>query len=77
MDWEIKNNFLTKEFEFENFLKAVEFINKIAKVAEKENHHPDLNLHSYKKLKVMLFTHSENKITDRDYLLAKKIDKLF
>ena len=77
MDWEIKNNFLTKEFEFENFLKAVEFINKIAKIAEKENHHPDLKLHSYKKLKVMLFTHSENKITDKDYLLAKKIDKLF
>ena len=77
MDWEIKNNFLTKEFEFENFLKAVEFINKIAKIAEKENHHPDLKLHSYKKLKVMLFTHSENKVTDKDYLLAKKIDELF
>ena len=77
MDWEIKNNFLTKEFEFENFLKVVEFINKIAKIAEKENHHPDLKLYSYKKLKVMLFTHSENKITDKDYLLAKKIDELF
>ena len=45
-------------------------------LAEKMNHHPDLFIHSYKKLKITLFTHSENKITDKDYDLAKKIDEI-
>jgi len=41
------------------------------------DHHPDIFIHSYKKVKIYLFTHSENKITEKDYLLARKIDELF
>ena len=76
MEWKIKNDRLTKEFEFSNFTKAVEFVNKIVPLAEKEKHHPDILIHSYKKVKIMLFTHSENKVTDRDYSLSKEIDKI-
>lgn len=76
MDWNIVDKVLTKEFEFDNFLEAVEFVNKISVVAEKMNHHPDLLIHSYNKVKVMLFSHSENKVTDKDYELSKEIDKL-
>ncbi len=76
MDWEIKEGVLTKDFEFKNFLETIDFVNKIAKVADKKNHHPYLIIHSYKKLKVKLFTHSENKVTDKDYSLAKEIDGL-
>ena len=76
MDWEIIKGKLSKEFEFNDFTEVIKFVNKIASLAEKENHHPDLFIHSYKKLRITLFTHSENKITEKDYDLDKKIDGL-
>ena len=76
MDWKIEDNLLIKDFEFKNFVESVRFVNDILPLAEEMNHHPDLLVHSYKKVKVMLMTHSENKITDKDYSLAKKIDGL-
>jgi 4a-hydroxytetrahydrobiopterin dehydratase len=76
MDWQVENNLLTKEFKFKNFLEAIEFVNKISVLAEEINHHPDLLIHSYNKVKIMLFSHSENKITDKDHLLANLIDEL-
>jgi len=74
--WTIIENNLVKEFSYKNFIESVRFIDAIAEVAEKHNHHPDILLHDYKKVKIMLFTHSENKITDKDYALAKAIDEL-
>ena len=76
MDWEIKDKSLVKEFELANFSEAIKFVNKILPLAEEANHHPDLLIHSYKKVKVILHTHDEDKITDKDYLLAKKIDAI-
>jgi 4a-hydroxytetrahydrobiopterin dehydratase len=74
--WKVKDNLLVKEFEFKDFKKAIEFVNYVAEIAEQENHHPDILIYSYKKVKISLFTHSENKITDKDYYLAEKIDKI-
>ena len=74
--WEIIEDCLTKTFSFENLKEAIEFANKITEIAEKENHHPDLLIHSYKKVKVMLKTHSEKKITEKDYDLSKLIDQI-
>ena len=76
MDWKIEDKLLVKEFEFADFNEAIKFVNKILPLAEKANHHPDLLIHSYKKVKIMLYTHTEGKITDKDYSLAKKIDAL-
>lgn len=76
MKWQKVNNHLVKEFIFSDFTSAIEFTNKIVPLAEKINHHPDLLIHSYKKVKVSLTTHSEAKITDKDYLLASEIDKI-
>jgi len=75
-DWKVENNFLTREFKFNNFVEAVNFVNKITSIAEEMNHHPDISIHSYNKVKIMLFTHTENKITSKDYTLAKKIDEI-
>lgn len=77
MEWVTENNQLVKEFVFQNFDWAIDFVNKIALQAEKENHHPDILVHSYKKVKIMLFTHSEGKITEKDYSLAEKIDWIY
>ena len=76
MNVKIKDKCLVKEFELANFSEAIKFVNKILPLAEEANHHPDLLIHSYKKVKVILYTHDEDKITDKDYLLAKKIDAI-
>ncbi len=76
MDWKIKKNLLTKEFEFNNFVQAVKFVNKIMVVAQKANHHPDILIHSYSKVKIILTTHDKKKVTEKDYSLAKKIDEI-
>jgi 4a-hydroxytetrahydrobiopterin dehydratase len=75
-NWKIEENKLVKEFKFNNFSEAINFVNKILPIAEETNHHPDLLIHSYKQLKVILFTHEEEKITEKDYSLAKKIDEI-
>jgi len=75
--WTAINNALVKEFEFADFKSAVDFINRVAIAAEKQNHHPDILLHSYKRVKITLATHSENKVTEKDHKLAQVIDKLF
>jgi 4a-hydroxytetrahydrobiopterin dehydratase len=76
MEWKTENNKWVKEFQFSNFSEAVEFVNKVAELAEKADHHPDIFIHSYKKVRIELFTHSLGKITDKDYSLAKEIDKI-
>ena len=74
--WKKENNTLTKEFNFGNFLEAINFVNKIAKLAETIDHHPDILIHSYRKVKITLTTHSEGKITEKDYKLAEQINNL-
>lgn len=75
--WEINDNKLTKDYELKNFVTALAFVNLIGEVAEKLNHHPDILIHGYKHLRIQLFTHSSGKITNLDYELAEKIDRLF
>jgi len=76
MNWNTEEQGLTKEFEFKNFMEAMDFVNKITPLAEAADHHPDILIHSYKKVSVMLFTHSEDAITEKDHALAKEIDAL-
>ena len=76
MNWKKEDKQLVKEFELSNFTEAVNFVQKIVPIANGADHHPDVLIHSYKKVKVMLMTHSEDEITDKDYDLAKKIDQI-
>ena len=74
-DWKIIDASLCKEFEFVNFVKAIEFINKIAEIAEEQEHHPVL-INSYNHLRIELKTHDINGISYKDFKLAKTIDDL-
>lgn len=67
---------IKKEFEFENFSKAIEFINKVAALAEEEGHHPNIYLFDYKKVRIELWTHKINGLHQNDFILAAKIDDL-
>lgn len=75
-DWNIVGeNKLTKEFLFVNFKQTMAFVNKIASLAEEEGHHPDMYI-SYSQLKLELWTHAINGLSENDFILAAKIDKL-
>jgi 4a-hydroxytetrahydrobiopterin dehydratase len=67
---------ISREFVFRNFIKAVEAINIIKDVAEAQNHHPDLHLTQYKKLKIVLSTHDAGGITNNDLNLAGLINAM-
>jgi len=79
MDWETvedKNKKIKKSFKFGGFKKAVSFVNKIAELAEKENHHPDIYIF-YDQVVVELWTHSVGGLSEKDFNLAAKIDEIF
>lgn len=65
---------IKKEWTFSNFAEAVAFINRIASLAESEQHHPDIYLHDYKHVRITLFTHAANGLSENDFILAAKID---
>ncbi len=73
--WEKVAPKLRKEFKFSNFKQAIEFVNRIAEVAEELNHHPDIHIY-YNRVIVETWTHSKNDITEKDEELAREIDKL-
>ena len=72
-DWNKTDNEITKTYKFNNFIEAIGFVNKIAILAEKADHHPDI-LIKYSKIKIVLSTHSEGGITIKDINLAKEIE---
>ena len=63
-----------REYVTKNFMAAVEFINKIAAIAEAEDHHPDIHLTGYRKLRIDLSTHAINGLSENDFILAAKIN---
>jgi len=67
---------IVKTFEFKNFKEAISFVNKVADVAESEDHHPDIFIHAYKKVRLELSTHKIGGLHQNDFILAAKIDKL-
>lgn len=76
MYWEEKNNSLVRNFEFKNFIEAWAFMNKVALLAEKSDHHPDW-FNSYNKVEIKLSTHSAGStVTEKDKALAAEINKL-
>jgi 4a-hydroxytetrahydrobiopterin dehydratase len=75
-DWEcVKKHHLTKSWEFEDFAQALAFVNKVGALAEREGHHPDLFL-KWGLVRAEIYTHSVDGLTESDFVLAAKIDRL-
>jgi 4a-hydroxytetrahydrobiopterin dehydratase len=74
-DWVQTGNRIQKEYTFDNFKAALDFVNLVGKLAEQQDHHPDILLYSWNKVRLSLSTHSEGGITENDILLARKIDE--
>jgi len=65
-----------REYTMKNFMAAIDTINKVAAIAEKEDHHPDVHLSGYRKLKVDLSTHAIGGLSENDFIVAAKINEL-
>ena len=74
--WFYIDGSIVKEFKLKSFSDAVAFLVKVGFEAEKMEHHPDLLLHSWNKLKITLSTHSEGGVTENDFNLAQTIDTI-
>lgn len=66
---------LTKTFKFRNFREALAFVNRVGELAEQQGHHPDIYL-AWGKAEIKLWTHAVNGLTESDFILAAKIDRL-
>lgn len=75
LGWEKENNYLKKELIFSDFKHAMIFVNSLAYLAELEEHHPNITI-KFNKVILELFTHSENGITEKDMLMAEKINRI-
>lgn len=74
-NWKIKKA-LVLEVKLDDFKSVITLVNKIKDVAEKLNHHPNLHIHDYNELQIEIYTHEKNEITEKDFELAKEIEKI-
>jgi 4a-hydroxytetrahydrobiopterin dehydratase len=69
-------NILTREFHFADFSHVMDFVNQVAALAEEEGHHPVIHV-SYSKVVIDLWTHAIGGLSENDFILAAKIEKLY
>ncbi len=74
-DWKLDGNAIRKEFTFDSFRDAVDFINRVADIAEEQDHHPEL-FNVYNKVTLNFSTHDAGGITSRDFKMARAIDNI-
>jgi len=75
-DWSKRAQTILRTFKFEGFLKSMDFVNRIARKAQKINHHPDIDIR-FNKVTLTLSTHDEGGITEKDFSLAGQCDEIF
>lgn len=73
--WELEEKEIERKFKFKDFKEAMAFVNRVADLAESEGHHPEIGI-SYSKVKIELTTHAIGGLSENDFILAAKIDKL-
>jgi len=67
---------IERDFRFGDFAAAISFVNHVADRAEAANHHPDIFVHGWNKVRLTLSTHSQGGLTEADFALAREIDAL-
>jgi 4a-hydroxytetrahydrobiopterin dehydratase len=75
-DWRREGAAIAREWRFPDFRAAIAFVERVAETAEAVNHHPDILVHGWNKVRLTLSTHSEGGVTDADLALARRLDAL-
>jgi 4a-hydroxytetrahydrobiopterin dehydratase len=74
-EWKQEDSSITRTFQFKDFPAAIKFVDSLAQIAEKEWHHPDIDIR-WNKVRLVLSTHDAGGLTEKDFNLAKKFDAL-
>lgn len=74
--WKQEGDAIVRDLEFEDFKAAMAAVNRVADLAEQTNHHPDILVHGYNRVRLKLTTHSEGRVTDADHEMAGRIDEI-
>ncbi len=74
-DWKLRESAIQREFQFADFRSAIEFVNRVADLAEEEDHHPDIFV-SYRRVRLVLSTHSAGGLSQKDFAMARRIERL-
>ena len=72
--WRQEGESLVRDYEFKDFVAAMAFVNRVAEVAEEVNHHPDILVHGWNKVRLTVTNHSEGGLTEADFGLAHAVD---
>jgi 4a-hydroxytetrahydrobiopterin dehydratase len=75
-EWRREGDEIVREWRLEDFGAAMEFVNRVAEVAEEANHHPDILVHGWNKVRLSLTNHAAGGLTDADFEMAARIDQL-
>jgi 4a-hydroxytetrahydrobiopterin dehydratase len=75
-EWHRERDEIVREWRFENFAQAIEFVNRVADAAEEANHHPDILIYGWNKVKLSLTNHSAGGLTEADFGMAAQIDQV-
>ncbi len=75
VNWTLRGQMISRRVEFPDFIAAIRFVNRVARLAEAANHHPDITI-NYNRVRLALTTHDEGGLTMKDFKLASKINKL-
>jgi 4a-hydroxytetrahydrobiopterin dehydratase len=76
INWNLNNQSIEKEYVKKDFKSTLSFVDKVGEAAENMDHHPDIFIHSWNKVKFTISTHKEGGLTDMDFVLAEKIESL-
>ncbi len=76
MQWERRGDEIVREWAFDDFAQAMAFVNRVAEQAEAANHHPDIFLHGWNKVRLALTNHSAGGLTEPDFEMAGRFDAL-
>jgi len=74
--WKQDGDAIVRDLEFDDFKAAMAAVNRVADLAEATNHHPDILVHGYNRVRLKLTTHSEGRVTDADHEMANRIDTI-
>ncbi|HLY50553.1 MAG TPA: 4a-hydroxytetrahydrobiopterin dehydratase [Solirubrobacteraceae bacterium] len=75
-EWKREGSEIVREWQFKDFAQAMAFVNRVAEAAEEANHHPDILLHGWNRVRLSLTNHSAGGLTQADFEMAEKIDRL-
>jgi 4a-hydroxytetrahydrobiopterin dehydratase len=75
-DWQLEGETIVREWRMTDFGAAIAFVNHVAEAAETANHHPDMLVHSWNRVRLTLSTHSAGGLTAADFELARTIDSI-